>query len=150
MITDLKTDRFEQTRQHVHPGCVVCSKGNGQGLKLNFRLSDDGAVSADFNLDSDFEGYPAMLHGGIICAILDGAMTNCLFACNCVAVTADFQVRFRHPVATYQPACVRAWVIRYSSCLYELHAEILQDEQVKTTATGKFMKQSHLNRDPKA
>lgn len=149
MITELMIDQWKQTRQRAHPGCVVCSKENGQGLGLDFRFSTDGIVSADFNFDAVFEGYPAMLHGGILCTILDGAMTNCLFARDCVAVTADLHVRFRHPVVTDRTARVRAWINRSTSCLYELQAEILQDGQVKTTATGKFMKQSHLGSNPK-
>jgi len=139
---------LKQTRQHVHPGCVVCSEKNRQGLKLDFRSFADGTVWADFNLDRVFEGYPDMLHGGILCLILDGAMTNCLFAHDCIAVTADFRVRFRHSVVINQPAEVRAWISRSSSCLYELQAEISQNSQVKTTATGKFMKQPHLERKP--
>ena len=149
MITETMADQFKEIRQHAHPGCVVCSEENGQGLKLDFNISADGAVSADFTLDRVFEGYPAMLHGGVLCAILDGAMTNCLFAHNCVAVTADFHVRFRYPVITDQTARVRAWVNRSMSCLYELQAEILQNGQVKTTATGKFMRQTHLGRNSK-
>jgi acyl-coenzyme A thioesterase PaaI-like protein len=126
----------------------VCSKGNEHGLQLDFIFSDDGSVSAAFSLDKIFEGYPDMLHGGILCLILDGAMTNCLFAHDCIAVTADFRVRFRHPVVINQPAQVRAWISRSSSCLYELQAEISQNSQIKTTATGKFMKQPHLERKP--
>jgi acyl-coenzyme A thioesterase PaaI-like protein len=36
-----------------------------------------------------------MLHGGVISSILDGTMTNCLFAHGTVAVTAELRVRFR-------------------------------------------------------
>jgi len=77
-------------------------------------------------------------------------MTNCLFAHDCVAVTADFHVRFRHPFLTDQTARVRAWISQSTSCLYELQAKIIQNSQVKTTATGKFMRQTQLDRNPKA
>ena len=150
MITETRADQFKQIRQHAHPGCVVCSEQNDHGLKLDFDISADGAVSADFTMDRVLEGYPTILHGGVLCAILDGAMTNCLFAHDCVAVTADFHVRFRHSVLTEQPASVRAWISRSTSCLFELQAEIHQAEQVKVTATGKFMKQRCLGRNPKA
>lgn len=145
MITELMIDQLIQTRQRAHPGCMVCSRENRKGLQLNFVFCDDGSVSADFNLGRVFEGYPAMLHGGILCAILDGAMTNCLFAHDCVAVTADFHVRFRHPVVTDHAAHVRAWINRSTSGLYELRAEILQNGKLKTTATGKFIQQVHLD-----
>ncbi|MBN2211844.1 MAG: PaaI family thioesterase [Sedimentisphaerales bacterium] len=138
-------DPFQQIRQYAHPGCIVCSEENKRGLQLDFNVTDDGVVTAEFTLERIFEGYPAMLHGGIICMILDGAMTNCLFAQNCIAVTADLQVRFRHPVHTDQSVAVRAWIHRSASCFYELKAEILQNGQLKTTATGKFMRQNQLD-----
>jgi len=144
-VTTKIAQQFRQIRQCAHPGCVVCNEGNEHGLQLDFKLDHDGAVVAEFALNKLFEGYPAMLHGGIICMILDGAMTNCLFARNCVAVTADLHVRFRHPVHTDQPASVRAWINRSASCLYEVKAEIMQNEQIKTTAVGKFMRQNHLS-----
>ena len=150
MTTKAFAKQFKQTRQLTHPGCVVCSENNEQGLKLDFDISADGTISADFKLDTIFEGYPGRLHGGVLCTILDGAMTNCLFAHDYIAVTADFHVRFRHPVVTDEITFVRAWINRSSSCLYELKAEIIQNAQTKTTATGKFIKQPQLDRTVKA
>ncbi len=144
-MTTKIAQQFRQTRRCAHPGCVVCNEGNEHGLRLDFKLNHDGAVTAEFALNKLFEGYPAMLHGGIICMILDGAMTNCLFAHDCVAVTGDLHVRFRHPVHTNQPAVVRAWIHRSVSSFYEMKAEISQNGQLTTTAVGKFMRQSHLS-----
>lgn len=39
-----------------------------------------GGVSTVFRGDALLEGYPGLVHGGIICALVDGAMTNCLFS----------------------------------------------------------------------
>ena len=94
-------------RRQTHPGCFVCGPANGHGLGLEFRLGEGGVVEASFACQGAFEGYPATLHGGIICALLDGAMTNCLFAHGHAAVTAELKVRFRHPVMTERPARVR-------------------------------------------
>lgn len=126
-------------RRDSHPGCFVCGRANGHGLRLEFRLFADGAVEASFACQAMFEGYPAMLHGGIICTLLDGAMTNCLFAHGHVGVTADLQVRFRHPVITERPAQVRAWITASLRPLHELAAELVQGEQVMATARGKFV-----------
>jgi len=145
VITETLTQTFQQVRQQTHPRCVVCSQQNSQGLKLDFHPAANGAVEAEFTFDTLFEGYPNMLHGGVICAILDGAMTNCLFSHDCIAVTADLHVRFRHPVATNHSACVHAWISRSTTSLYEVKAKLIQDEQLKVTATGKFMRKPHLH-----
>ena len=139
MITETAQTHLTEIRRHVHTDCFVCSRENEQGLHLKFHVVDDGEVKADFIFNEDFAGYSGMLHGGIISAVLDGAMTNCLFAQGCTAVTADFRVRFRHQVITEQMAGVRAWITRSTPPIYELKAEITQNHQVKIIATGKLM-----------
>jgi len=129
-------------RQQSHPGCFACGPANGHGLGLEFHLREGGIVEASFACRGAFEGYPATLHGGIICTLLDGAMTNCLFAHGHAAVTAELKVRFRHPVVTERPACVRAWIASSLRPLHELAAELLQDERVVATAKGKFLEKS--------
>ncbi|HPM83414.1 MAG TPA: PaaI family thioesterase [Candidatus Anammoximicrobium sp.] len=126
-------------RRDSHPGCFVCGLANGHGLGLEFRLDEEGAVEATFACPGVFEGYPATLHGGVICALLDGAMTNCLFAHGHAGVTAELRVRFRHPVITERPAKVRAWIASSLRPLHELAAELVQEEQVRATARGKFL-----------
>ena len=125
-------------RNRVHPKCVVCSSANTKGLHLHFDVADDGSVKADFQCDEAFEGYPGVLHGGVISSILDGAMGNCMFACGQAAVTVEMTTRFRHPVTTCNQATVSARIIGASHSLYLLEAEIAQDGEIKATAKGKF------------
>ena len=131
-------------RNRVHPKCVVCSSANTKGLHLHFDVADDGSVKADFQCDEAFEGYPGVLHGGVISSILDGAMGNCIFACGQAAVTVEMTTRFRHPVTTYSQATVSARIIRTSHPLYLLEAEIAQDGEIKATAKGKFYNRPDL------
>ena len=129
---------YRQFRNESHPGCVVCCPSNAQGLALEFRLAYDGAIEATFSCDKVFQGYPDVLHGGVVSMLLDGAMTNCLFSRKIVAVTAELTVRFRHPVVTATEALVRAWVTSAESPLYEVAAELVQNSDVKATAKAKF------------
>jgi len=131
-------------RNRVHPQCVVCSFANAKGLHLKFDVTDDGSVKADFQCDEAFEGYPGVLHGGVISSILDGAMGNCMFASGQAAVTVEMTTRFRHPIITREKATVSARIIRTSHPLYLLEAEIIQDGEIKATAKGKFYDQPDL------
>ncbi len=126
-------------RRQSHPECFACTRTNGHGLGLEFRTAGDGAVEASFPCQPMFEGYPGMLHGGIVCTLLDGAMTNCLFAQGLAAVTVDMNVRFRQPVAVSRPAAVRAWLESDGSPVHRLAAEVRQDGQVVATATARFV-----------
>ena len=81
-----------------------------------------------------------MLHGGIVATLLDGAMTNCLFAQGIRALTADLRVRYRSPVFAAEELTVRAWLESSYHGLFELRAEITQGGSAKTRAHGKFFK----------
>ncbi len=122
-----------------HPTCIVCGDTNGTGLALDFHPSEPGAVEASFACDPRWQGYDGVLHGGTVCMLLDGAMTNCMFALGQSAVTAELKVRFRAPLRAGRAAAVRAW--RESSCgmLHVLAAEVRQDDRVVATATAKFV-----------
>jgi uncharacterized protein (TIGR00369 family) len=144
VTTESFQDGLEQVRGHAHPNCAICSPSNERGLHLEFSADGDGRVQARFECEAAFEGYASMLHGGVLASLMDGAMTNCMFAHGATALTAELNVRYRHPVLIGTPATVRAWIDRSSPPLHVLKAEIVQGAQVKATACGKFMEQNHL------
>jgi acyl-coenzyme A thioesterase PaaI-like protein len=123
----------------VHPRCVVCGGTNERGLRLRYAPEDGNGVAAELDCDSSLEGYGGRVHGGVIAAALDGAMTHCLFALGRTAVTAELTVRFKRPVAIGRPATVRARLGRDLGPLYLLEAELVQDGVVKAVASAKFL-----------
>ena len=146
MITEPVQNSIAAPNSHIHRNCVVCGASNARGLHLKFISLEDGSVQASFDCGKAFEGYDGSLHGGVISALLDGAMTHCIFAHGHTGVTAELKVRYRHPVVTDHTAIVRGWIRRYSPPLYIMEAELLQDGQVKATATAKFMDQPELKK----
>ena len=139
MTTAEKKEMLDKTRRAVHPHCAVCDLANPKGLNIEYVLAKDGEeVKASFWCDKNYEGYPGVMHGGMITAIFDGAMGNCLFAYGKAAVTVEITTRFKHPVAIQQYATVSARITRFSYPLYLLEAEMSQDGIVKATAKGKF------------
>lgn len=136
---------MQDLQRACHPDCAVCSEKNWHGLQLAFHFDEEsGELSAAFEYDKSFEGYAGMVHGGVISAIMDGAMTNCLFAHDKTAVTAEFHVRYRHPVLTDRPGKVKAWISRFTPPIFVVESQISQDGEVKATATGKFMERPKL------
>jgi uncharacterized protein (TIGR00369 family) len=142
VTTKMDNLTYRQTRNRSHPDCIVCGSRNGHGLGLDFHVAADNVVEASFSCDKHFQGYPTLLHGGVISALLDGAMTNCMFANGHATMTAELNVRFRHPVVTCTPATVRAWITSSTRPVHELSAELIQDGQVKATAKGRFLEKS--------
>jgi uncharacterized protein (TIGR00369 family) len=131
-----------------HENCVVCGSPNAFGLGLCCQVTDQKEITASFDCSEVFQGYPNVMHGGVVSSLLDGAMTNCMFAHGRVAVTTELRVRFRHPVATGCKATVRAWIEESSPPLYILKAELAQEDQVKATADGKFCLVSKTDEQP--
>tara|TARA_Y100001954_G_scaffold236428_1_gene297025 strand:+ start:1036 stop:1389 length:354 start_codon:yes stop_codon:yes gene_type:complete len=114
---------------------------------MAYEPQPDGSVLAHMDCPKLWQGYPGMVHGGIIASILDGAMTHCLFARQVSGVTADLHVRYRHPLLLSEPATVTAKVTRVMSPVYVLEAEIVQQDIVRCTATGKFMDRRFAQED---
>ena len=131
-----------------HPACVVCGPSNGHGLALEFRMPEPGVVESEFDCRKSGQGYSGMLHGGVTCMLLDGAMTNCLFAHGRVAVTVDLQVRFRHPLKLETRATVRAWIESSAGIVYKVRGEIRQNGRTVAAATGQFIDKSFPGLQP--
>lgn len=132
-------------KEQVHSRCIVCGAWNTRGLHLGFAVMPDGSVQAVFDCADILEGYAHTLHGGVIASLLDGAMTNCLFAHGLVAVTAELTIRFLRPAGTNRRVTVRAWLEDSSPTLHRLAAELWQDGQLMARATGKFIEEWHAS-----
>jgi uncharacterized protein (TIGR00369 family) len=130
---------LDRLSHQVHPSCLACSRAHEGCLGLEFSPRNDGGVEATFCCRPDYQGYDGVVHGGVISTVLDSAMTNCLFAHDVIAVTAELNVRFRHPVLTNNPAVVTAHVFRATPPLFVVEAKFHQEGKIKATATGKFM-----------
>ena len=137
--------RLKTVRTQAHPYCVVCSQSNPLGLGLEFTVNHDGSVSASLHGHFALEGFQGCLHGGMIASLLDGAMTNCLFARGLVAMTAELKVRYRKPVFIGQQMTIRARVTRSQPPLHLLEAELKQEGCIKATASAKFIERNERN-----
>lgn len=130
------------TQEAHHSHCFVCGGDNQTGLEMKFRRTGPDSVEADFVGGREYQGYEGLLQGGIISALVDGAMTNCLFSRDIVAVTAELNVRFMIGVSCDRPLRVTARLERTRGPVYILTAEIIQDGRPVVRARGKFLDKS--------
>ncbi|OGV44214.1 MAG: hypothetical protein A2X48_02550 [Lentisphaerae bacterium GWF2_49_21] len=132
-------------QERLHPFCIVCGKSNERGLGLSFQVCEDGGVVGRFFCSRNLQGYTGLLHGGVISSILDGAMTNCLFASGKTAVTGKLNVRFVFPVLVDHEIVVRARVKKSSPPLHVMESELVQDGRIVSRASAKFMEIGNVN-----
>lgn len=132
-------EHFRYLQKLFHAHCIICGNKHPLGLKLPFHACKDGSIKAKFFCDEFLQGYSGLMHGGVIAAILDGAMMNCLFAHGKIAVTGALTVRFLSPLAVKQAATVRARIKKSISTWHILESELLQGKRIVATGTAKFM-----------
>ncbi len=79
--------------------CFVCGQRNPFGLHLVFRLEEDSVV-ADFQPREEHQGFPGVIHGGVVAALLDEALgrTSLLGNNQEWTMTGRLEVRYRHYV----------------------------------------------------
>jgi acyl-coenzyme A thioesterase PaaI-like protein len=84
----------------------VCGVENPIGLHLKFYETGPGEVTADLNLPEIYQGYPGIVHGGVIAAMLDEAAGRAHMGPVDVPrfmFTAKLEVRYRKNVPVGQP-----------------------------------------------
>ncbi len=130
---------LERRRKREHAHCFLCSNPMHSELGLRFEVDGEDQISASFECESLYQGYDGILHGGIVSLLFDEAMTNCLFAHDIRAVTAELTIRYILPVAISRSAKITASIKKIRPPLYCLEAEIIQDGEIKAKAKSKFM-----------
>ena len=51
--------------------CFICGLENPIGLHLHIYETEPGVIESTYSAPDHFQGYPGVLHGGIVAAILD-------------------------------------------------------------------------------
>ena len=141
----MTTERAGYDVKKTHTQCIMCGDNNPMSLRLKFKSGVKGGVSASFQGNSLLQGYDGILHGGVISAMLDSAMANCLFYRDIEAVTGELLVRFMAPVPFDASLIVRAWLVNATPPLYQLKAELEHAGIVMASADAKFMQRLHAN-----
>lgn len=142
-MTTTTSSHPAQIKNHAH--CIMCGDLNQLSLRLKFLPDESGAVSASFQGNVLLQGYDGILHGGVISALLDSAMTHCLFHRQIEAVTGELLVKFATPVSYNAWLTVRGWLVSATPPLYVLKAELLQAGMVVASAEAKFMQRYQGN-----
>ena len=94
--------------------CFVCGVENPVGLHLTFYEQPDGEVTCDVTLPERYQGYPGIVHGGIVASMLDEIAGRAAMQGNPerFMMTAKLQVRYRKPVPIGQPLRLVGWLSR--------------------------------------
>ena len=85
--------------------CFVCGLANPFGLGLRFYQTGPGEVTAEVTVPEHFQGYPGIVHGGVVAAMLDEIAGRAQMGGDPprFMYTAKMDIRYRKNVPVGQP-----------------------------------------------
>lgn len=121
--------------------CFVCGRYNPIGLHLQFYTADDGSVHAEYTPRREHQGYPGVMHGGLIAAMLDEIIGRTAIVRNFWCMTAKLEVRFKKPVPIDAPLRLKGEIVRQDTRVLEGRGEIrLADGTLAVEAFGTYVR----------
>jgi uncharacterized protein (TIGR00369 family) len=130
--------------------CFGCGRNNPIGLKLKFTREGD-TLRTEFTPDKMHQGWPGLLHGGILGCLLDEVMSNVAYATGNTCLTASINIRLRQPVKIMMPLVITARITRQGKKLIETEGRVcLKDGTVIAESTAKqFIAESETGKPDK-
>lgn len=122
-----------------HRFCLMCGRDNPLSFDLKFKKNVDGAVSATFTGNCNLQGYKGVMHGGVLSALLDTAMAQCLLHQNIEAVTGELNVRYLEQVDCNGTLDIKAWIYSSLPPLYHLRSQICIGDKIVCKGKARFM-----------
>ena len=125
----------------AYQGCSACGVRNDVGLKLVFRQEGDEIVT-EYTPEPHFQGFPGVLHGGILATLLDEALSRTATVEGRWMMTGKLEIRFRSAAPIGRPLRVSARTLSSRARMLQAAGEIrLADEPatVIATAEGTFL-----------
>ncbi len=108
--------------------CFICGRQNPVGLKLDFYEDHETErVRAEITVPDAYQGYPGVVHGGIVSAILDEVAGRAVIiggGSENLLATLRMTVRFRRPTPTETPLLAVGWVEQASGVGARVAGEI--------------------------
>jgi uncharacterized protein (TIGR00369 family) len=120
--------------------CFACGLENRIGLKMAFYQDERGRVVAKFTTRDEHQGYPGVVHGGIVTAMLDEVLGRVAIAAERWMVTGRLNIRFRRPIPVGETLTIVGETVVWKKRTLEARGEIrLADGHVGAEATGTFV-----------
>lgn len=116
--------------------CFGCGLNNPIGLRLNFEW-DGKTARAEFTPTELYQGWPGVVHGGIITSMLDEVMAYAARFEGVNCLTSKMQINFKRPALIDEPLIITGSITGRAKRLVETKASIsLRDGTVVAEGTA--------------
>jgi acyl-coenzyme A thioesterase PaaI-like protein len=103
--------------------CFICGQQNHAGLRVRYRQEGERIVT-EFTGDELHMGYPGVVHGGLISALLDETMGRTALFGRAWVMTGKLEVRYRLPAPVGEALEISAWATRRRRDSVEARGEV--------------------------
>ena len=118
--------------------CFACGPRNECGLRLEFERDGD-SVTTSYTPPEHHQGFPGVLHGGVISALLDEVMSRVSIVEGRWTQTARMEVRYRLPIPLNATVTAVARKLKERRGFVEAEGRVLlADGSVAAEASGTF------------
>lgn len=92
-----------RVKQPNSKNCFACGLDNPHGLALSFYELGPDRLESRYSVPDRFEGYPGIVHGGVIASMLDEIVsrTAMIGQHDEFMMTARLEIKYRQPVPTH-------------------------------------------------
>ena len=103
--------------------CFGCGQNNPIGLKLSFK-QEDTVARAEFTPGKHHQGWPGVVHGGIITCLLDEAMSYAANFAGVHCLTAQMEVKLRRSALINELLVITSSITKRARKLVKTKAEV--------------------------
>ena len=115
-------------RQPSSRSCFLCGRDNNVGLKMVWENHpEEGEIRSTVTVAEDFNGYPGIVHGGILAAMLDETAGRAILLegdPDELMVTAKLEIAYRRPTPTDTPLLLVGRLVSRTQTRAEAKAEV--------------------------
>jgi uncharacterized protein (TIGR00369 family) len=115
-------------KQKNSRGCFLCGLENKFSLRMKWYEDHQAQqIRSTVVVPDHFNGFPGVVHGGIVSAILDetaGRSVMLTSGEDALMVALKLEVTFRRPTPTNTPLTVIGWVIKQTASRAQVAGEI--------------------------
>ena len=111
----------------AYPHCFGCGESNAAGLRLKLRMEDE-CLATEFVPREEHQGWPGIVHGGVIGALLYEVLENFAYHRGATTMMKSSETRFRSPAQTGKKILVRSWLVGQSRRNMEVAASLTRED----------------------
>ena len=120
--------------------CFACGQRNSWGLRMVFRR-EGNRVRADFRPEERHQGFPGVVHGGIIASLLDETLGRTGALRRAWLMTGKLDIRYQQPAPLGSTLHIWGEIVRERQGAIDAAGAVeLPDGSTVATARGIFLR----------